>query len=146
MSTLTSNDTLAEVFDVHPIIIQDIIKTNTSITTTESNVVNQLVPVSSTDAELESVRGTLHDLIGKGSGAIDNVLAVAKESQHPRAYEVAGLLIKNVGELADKLINLQKAKAELSVKEDGPRSVNIDKAVFVGSTADLLKSIKKNND
>jgi hypothetical protein len=95
-----------------------------------------------TEADIQHVRQNLYSLIDKGTQAVDNALQVAKEMQHPRAYEVAGNLIKNIGDLTDKLVNLQKAKTEINqTKEE--TNVNIDKAViFNGSTAELLKMIK----
>lgn len=93
-------------------------------------------------------RSNLHDLIQKGTSAIDGILAVARESHHPRAFEVAATLIKNMGDVNDKLLNLHKTKKELdkitgakSEEEEQP-SINVEKAIFVGSTTDLLRKIK----
>ena len=139
MSSQISNDTLAEVFDVEPTVVtQEIVVKPETLPAT--------IEVDTKHEEFKYVRENLHSLIDAGTTAIANALAVAHESQHPRAYEVAGNLIKNIGDLTDKLVNLEKVKHELSPKDDGPRNVNIDKAVFVGSTADLLKAIKKNEE
>ena len=81
----------------------------------------------------------------KGQEAVDGILDVARASDHPRAYEVAGQLIKNVGDVADKLIDLQGKMKELDKEEKkGPSTVN--NTMFVGSTADLQKMLKKQKE
>jgi hypothetical protein len=129
----TSDDILANVFDVEPI-------------TQVEKPQGQLMVSTNNEKEddFQYVRTNLYDLIDKGSEAVANALAVAAESQHPRAYEVAGNLIKNIGDLTDKLVTLQKTKAVLEPQESQTKSnLNIDKAViFNGSTAELLKMIK----
>lgn len=97
-----------------------------------------------TEVDADFSRSTYYQLINQGSIAIDGILEVAKESQHPRAYEVAATLIKNMSEVTEKLMVLQKQKKELS-GETGQTNIQVDKAVFVGSTADLLKKIKNDS-
>lgn len=88
-------------------------------------------------------RANYYNLIEKGNEALDGILEVAKESQHPRAYEVAANMIKNLSDVTEKLMILQKQQQELKPKEPaGPTNINVDKAVFVGSTAELLKKLK----
>ena len=87
-------------------------------------------------------RSNYYNLIEKGNEALDGILEVAKESQHPRAYEVAANMIKNLSDVTEKLMILQKQQQELQPKEHTPTNIAIDKAVFIGSTADLLKQIK----
>jgi hypothetical protein len=92
--------------------------------------------------DYEYSRGQLYSLIDKGQEAIDGILELAQESGHPRAYEVAGQLIKSVGDVTDKLIDLQKKMKDLdSPQKNGPTTVN--NALFVGSTAELSKLIKQ---
>lgn len=95
----------------------------------------------------EYSRAQLYQLIEKGQEAINGALDVAMSSDHPRAYEVAGQLIKNVGDVTDKLMALQKATKDVKEeKKKGP--TNVTNALFVGSTADLQKMLKdasKNN-
>ena len=82
----------------------------------------------------------------KSDGAIDNPLKVAEESEHPRAYEVAATLIKTMADLNKDLIDIQKKRKELTgVSPKENNSISVDKAVFVGSTTDLIKMIKNNN-
>ena len=95
--------------------------------------------------DYEYTRGNLYSLIEKGQEAINGILELAEESEMPRAYEVAGQLIKNVADATDKLMDLQKKLKEMdeeSVK--GPTTVN--NSLFVGSTAELSKLLKKNSE
>ena len=87
-------------------------------------------------------RESYYSLIEKGQEAIQGILDIAKEGQHPRAYEVAGQLIKNVADATDKLLDLQKKLKDVEAEEKvkGPSTVN--NALFVGSTADLAKMLK----
>ncbi len=87
-------------------------------------------------------RSNYYNLIEKGNEALDGILEVAKESQHPRAYEVAANMIKNLSDVTEKLMILQKQQQELKPKEQAPTNIAIDKAVFIGSTAELLKKLK----
>lgn len=92
--------------------------------------------------DAEYSRANYYNLIEKGNEALDGILDVAKESQHPRAYEVAANMIKNLSDVTEKLMILQKQQQELKPKELAPTNITVDKAVFVGSTAELLKKIK----
>lgn len=97
--------------------------------------------------DYEYSRETHRELIDQGQEALEGILKVAKESQHPRAYEVAATLLKNMSDMTDKLMALQEKRKALSGTKDtggGNGSINVDKAiVFSGSTSDLLKQIKK---
>lgn len=91
--------------------------------------------------DYEYTRGNLYSLIEKGQEAINGILELAQESEMPRAYEVAGQLIKNVADATDKLMDLQKKLKEVEEdKAKGP--TNVTNALFVGSTADLAKLLK----
>ena len=93
------------------------------------------------EKDYEYQRDNFYKLVDRGSVAIDGILELAKEGEHPRAYEVAGQLIKNVAEVTEKLGDLQKKMKELKeVPETGPK--NVTNALFVGSTAELQKMIK----
>ena len=93
-------------------------------------------------------REAYYDLIEKGQEAIDGILDFAKESEHPRAYEVAAQLIKNVSEVNTQLIDLQKKMQDLRDSKSIPNNVTnaIENAVFVGSTSELQKLIKGNKN
>ena len=86
-------------------------------------------------------RGNLYSLIDKGQEAVNGALDLAMSSDHPRAYEVAGQLIKHVGDVADKLMALQKDKK--NVKEESVKTQVTNNSLFVGSTADLQKMLKQ---
>ena len=93
-------------------------------------------------------RKNYYDLIEKGQEAIDGILDFAKESEHPRAYEVAAQLIKNVSEVNTQLIDLQKKMQDLRDSKSIPNNVTnaIENAVFVGITSELQKLIKGNKN
>ncbi len=94
--------------------------------------------------DYEYTRGNLYSLIEKGQEAINGILELAQESEMPRAYEVAGQLIKNVADATDKLMDLQKKLKEVEEdKQRGPTTVN--NSLFVGSTAELAKFLKQQN-
>ena len=120
------NTKLAEVLDVEPIQFQTLpaeVKT----------------PV---EDDSEFARKNIRELIEKGNTAIDNLLHVAKESEHPRAYEVAAGLIKNLSDLNKDLLEVQKRKKDLTGESQNAKNINVDKAVFVGSTTELVKFLK----
>mgnify|MGYP001407171823 FL=1 len=98
------------------------------------------------EKDYRTQRDTFNTLVEKGSTAIDGILELAKEGEHPRGYEVAGNLIKQVAEVAEKLGDLQeKMKRLKEVPNNAPK--NVTNALFVGSTAELQKLIKgKNNE
>ena len=87
-------------------------------------------------------RSQLYSLIEKGQEAVNGILDVAASSDHPRAYEVAGQLIKNVADVTDKLADLHKKMKDLNDDYQGPKSIT-NYALYVGSTADLLQLIKQ---
>ena len=101
--------------------------------------------LTKTDVEkdYDYTRGNLYSIIEKGQEAINGILEIAQESEMPRAYEVAGQLIKSVSDATDKLLDLQKKVKEVNEEEKkGPTSVT-NNALFVGSNADLAKLIKQ---
>jgi len=126
--------------------------TPTEITVDESEVVvgvDREKPDRLTKDDIEKdyeyTRGNLYSIIEKGQEAINGILELAQESEMPRAYEVAGQLIKSVSDATDKLMDLQKKlkDVEEESKPKGPNTVN--NALFVGSTAELAKMIKESD-
>ena len=105
-----------------------------------------LVPRTQTEDEdnddFKYSRENLYHLIERGQDALDGILQVAKETDHPRAYEVAGQLLKTNADNAEKLVNLQTTKKKVT-EVSGPK--NVTNALFVGSTAELQKLIKDKN-
>jgi len=97
------------------------------------------------DSDYQYQRENFYNLVERGQDAIQGILDVAQNSDHPRAYEVAGNLIKNVAEVTEKLGDLQEKMKKLKdVPNNAPK--NVTNALFVGSTAELQKMLKKKKD
>ena len=124
------------------------------------NISGDIIPTESTEVgiskperherndiekDYEYTRGNLYSIIEKGQEAINGILELAQESEMPRAYEVAGQLIKSVSDATDKLMDLQKKLKDVEEEKQskGPNTVN--NALFVGSTAELAKMLKSVN-
>ena len=97
------------------------------------------------EKDYEYTRGNLYSIIEKGQEAINGILELAQDSEMPRAYEVAGQLIKSVSDATDKLMDLQKKLKDVEEEKasKGPNTVN--NSLFVGSTAELAKMLKSVN-
>jgi hypothetical protein len=124
--------------------IEDALDIETSIVSTEPeevDVVKNQPDDNQIKKDYEYSRGNLYSLIEKGQEAVNGILELAQESDSPRAYEVAGQLIKNVADTTDKLIDLQKKMKELD-EEPNKGPTNVTNALFVGSTAELSKLLK----
>jgi hypothetical protein len=121
--------TVNENIDANAEVSQEKIKINTS-------------NISDIEKDYEYTRGNLYSIIEKGQEAINGILELAQESEQPRAYEVAGQLIKNVADATEKLLDLQKKLKDIegSSRSSGP--TNVTNALFVGSTAELSKLLK----
>ena len=131
------NKNLSEIFDVNP--IEDV------------KAVPQVIPApeeldSEVQEDIAFARSNIRNLIKQGNTAVGDILDVARASEHPRAYEVASNLIKTMAEMNKDLLDIQKKKIELTgekPKTENQQTINVDKAVFVGSTTDLIKKIKE---
>ena len=125
--------------------LDDAFNVETSIVPAEIEKVQKKEKPSSDhiSKDYEYTRGNLYSIIEKGQEAINGILELAQESEMPRAYEVAGQLIKNVADATDKLMDLQKKVKE--VDEDKKQTTNnvTNNALFVGSTSELSKMLKK---
>lgn len=99
-------------------------------------------------ADYNLSRRTFRDLINKGNSAMESLTDLAKESESPRAYEVLATMMRTVADTTKDLYDLQKKTKDLRGDKKEETSVNVEKAIFVGTTADLLKKIKeqKNED
>jgi len=98
---------------------------------------------SDIERDYEYTRGNLYSIIEKGQEAINGILDVAEQSDMPRAYEVAGQLIKSVSDATDKLMTLQQKLKDVNKEEEAKGPTNVTNALFVGSTADLQKMLKE---
>ena len=97
------------------------------------------------DSDYKYQRENFYNLIERGQDAVEGILELAQESEHPRAYEVAGNLIRQVADVTEKLVDLQtKMKKLKEVPNSAPK--NVTNALFVGSTAELQKMLKKKDD
>ena len=97
------------------------------------------------DSDYKFQRDNFYDLIARGQDAIDGILEVAKQSDHPRSYEVAGNLISQVADITEKLGRLQASMKRLKeVPNNAPK--NVTNALYVGSTAELQKLLKKDKE
>lgn len=130
------NDNLSEIFDIEPMEQPEVLPAVKPTT--------ELVASDEIETDAALARKNIKGLLDKGGAAIDNLLLVAQESEHPRAYEVAANFIKTLGDLNKDLLEIQKQKQSLRPVEVNNQSINVEKAVFVGSTAELLKQIREN--
>ena len=96
------------------------------------------------EKDYEYTRGQLYSLIDQGQEAVRDALEVAQESGHPRAFEVATNAMKQVADMTDKLMDLQKKVMDLDEEKKGPSKVT-NNAMFVGSTSELQKMLKQMN-
>ena len=127
-------DKLNEILDI----------TDKTIVETESKpVIHRTNEQEDITSDYKYSRENLYNLVERGHDAIDGILTLAKETEHPRTYEVAGQLIKNVGEVTEKLLELQEKMKKLG--EETKKVPNkVENNLFVGSTAELQKLIKNN--
>ena len=134
LSTKDVDDKLNEVFEIAP--------------TVEKLPAEKVSPPKTnkddSDTDFQYSRENLYNIIERGSDAMDGLLEIAKETEHPRAYEVVGQLIDKLTNANKELIGLHKTMQ--TVKDDLVKSPqNVTNALFVGSTADLQKLLKQNN-
>ena len=117
--------------------ITDVVETTTS----EVTLPQVKKPDEESDNDYKYQRENFYRLVERGQDAIDGILELAKESEHPRTYEVAGQLIKNVADVTEKLGELQLKMQKLKeVPSNAPK--NVTNALFVGSTSELQKMLK----
>jgi len=128
------NKNLSEIFDIEPI-----------EETTPVQIMPAVVETSDVvETDSNYARENIKTLIDTGNKALNDLAYVANQSESPRAYEVLANMMKNLTEMNKDLLQLQKTKRELAPQSEVAKGVNIDKAVFVGSTTELLKMIKSN--
>ena len=121
--------------------IADVVETTTRDVTPPRPVIVPETNEQDTDNDYKYQRENFYQLVERGQDAIDGILDLARESEHPRTYEVAGNLIKQVAEVTEKLGDLQgKMKKLKEVPNSAPQ--NVTNALFVGSTAELQKMLK----
>ena len=131
---MSKYEKLDEAFDVDP----------TEVEVTEKKIEKIKSGSEDIKRDYEYTRGNLYSIIEKGQEAIDGILELAQESEMPRAYEVAGQLIKNVADATDKLLTLQQKLKDVQEEKDTKGPTTVKNALFVGSTAELQKLLKNN--
>jgi hypothetical protein len=124
-------DNMEEIFDIE-------------VSESSGEIISAVEANPDSEKDYEYTRGELYRLISQGQEAVQGALEVAQESGHPRAYEVAVNAMKQVSDMTDKLIDLQKKMKDLNKDEEkkGPTSIT-NNAIFLGSTAELQKMIKR---
>ena len=128
--------------------LDDAFNVESSIVSTDKNdVVKKPDRLTKDDIQkdYEYTRGNLYSIIEKGQEAINGILELAQESEMPRAYEVAGQLIKNVADATDKLMDLQKKLKDVNEEKETKGPTTVNNSLFVGSTAELQKFLKQND-
>ena len=119
---------------------------NTESSIVESKPIKPVPPKVEKDdikKDYEYTRANLYSLVEKGQEAINGIMELAAESASPRAYEVAGQLIKNVADATDKLLTLQQKLKDVNEEKDTKGPTTVNNALFVGSTAELQKLLKQ---
>ena len=133
VENMSKHSSMAEVLNPKPNISQEVmLKTQEDYGDLNEHV----------ERDYEYQRPNFYNLVERGTDAVEGILELAKESDHPRAYEVAGNLIKQVAEVTEKLGDLQEKMRKLKeVPNSAPK--NVTNALFVGSTAELQKMLKE---
>ena len=126
------NEKLSEALDLEPF--------------KQEQVPTEILPVNAVEDDAEYARQNLRNLIDKGSDAANHIVEIAKQSEHPRAFEVAATMLKNLADMNKDLLEIQKRKKDLTGVAETKNNINVDKAVFVGSTTDLVKFLKNNKE
>jgi len=122
------NEKLSEALSIEPIELE---------TTTEIVEVKDSV-----EDDAEFARQNIRSLIVKGNDAASHIVEIAKQSEHPRAFEVAAGMLKNLADMNKDLLEIQKRKQDLQPKQITQQNINVDKAVFIGSTSELIKQLR----
>jgi hypothetical protein len=140
MSKFENN--MAEIFDVIPTE-----KTPAPVPVVIENKESNTME-SDLDDDYNAARKNLKELVSKGNVAIEQLMAIATDTEHPRAFEVVATLIKNTAEANEKLLIIQRETRNMKGlnNKSASSSVNVDKAIFVGSTSELSKLIKGKRD
>lgn len=141
---MNDNAQLDDILDVKSTTIIEIDDKNKPLPTTYRPSLHD------TDKEIENdtkyVRQNFYDLIEKGHSAIDELLAVADQSQHPRAYEVLATMIKTMGDMNNDLLGMHEKKQKLTGERPEEKKETVNNNLFVGSTSELLKLMNKDNE
>lgn len=138
---MSVNENLSKILDIEPIPVEE--KKIAKIAILEPTPISDEV-----QDDYELSRKTFRSLIQKGDDALDHLIDIAKESEHPRSFEVLSGLIKTVSDTTKELMDIHKKNKDIRGPKEQPGelpgNINVEKAVFVGTPADLLRKIKAN--
>ena len=114
----------------------------------DKNEMNKFFPPEekNVDNDYKYSRDTYYELVEKGKQSLELMIEVARESEHPRAFEVLSGMIKNISDVNDRLMDLNKKKKDLDRKEEIKKIANTTNNLFVGSTSELQKLLKNETD
>lgn len=138
---MSIDDKLSQVFEIEPIPVAPLVQQQ------EKPLVTSSINTEALDDDYETTRSNLHALLTQGQDALFHALAVAKNSEHPRAFEVVGGLMKHVADINHQLLDLHKKRQAIEIaatdrKTSGGNEKNVtNNAIFVGSTSDLSKML-----
>lgn len=137
---MNTDDKLSEVFDVEPYVVSE---NNTEIITSDGEIISK--STNAVESDFERTRSNLHALLQQGQDALNHALSVAKQSEHPRAFEVVSGLMKDIADINSKLMDLHKKKQAMELAAGqpakGPEGNVTNNAIFVGSTSELSKML-----
>jgi hypothetical protein len=123
--------------------ILDALEKNLSIVEKPKTEVDRGQIINDTEKDINYSRNKMKELIGQSSEAIEQMMALAAESEHPRAFEVLSNMIKDTSQMSQDLIKLQKVRKDITQEKERPRSSDTtNNSIFVGSTAELQKFLK----
>jgi DNA-directed RNA polymerase subunit F len=133
---MNTDESLSKIFDIEPMKEQEVeILPATGEVKLTSNKI---------ESDYDTSRDNLHDLLLTGKDALEHALTVAKSSEHPRAFEVVGGLMKQLADMNQQLMDIHQQKKKLEEPAKGTtKEITTNNAIFVGSTTDLNKMIKK---
>lgn len=129
---MNTDESLSKIFDVEPTPKMEILPAETSEVIHTSDKI---------EADYDATRDNLNDLLLKGKEALETALTVAKQSEHPRAFEVVGNLIKQLADVNQQLMDIHQQKRKLEEPSKNSKTVTTNNAIFVGSTSELSKMI-----
>lgn len=140
---MSADDKLSKIFDIDPMDKNEVIKANGEVLPPRSKKMEENI-----NYDYDKTRDNLHGLLNQGQDALYNALEIAKQSEHPRAFEVVGNLIKQLSEVNAQLLELHDKKQKLDTPKGSDKNESkqvTNNAIFVGSTSELNKLISDIN-
>lgn len=135
---MNTDESLSKIFDIEPI-KQEVLPAVVDVNYDTAQPQNSKI-----ESDYDTSRNNLHNLLQSGKEALEHALVVAKQSEHPRAFEVVGNLMKQLADINQQLLDVHQQKKKLEEPTKGQQSTQVtNNSIFVGSTAELSKMIKK---